>query len=168
VAGHNERRGRVVNTLHSYSASPEIKSRPGDRLSWPRFFVIFLISFSQLPGYYLKLGHNTFLTQLSNSSFTFNPFIWYYIVPATEKASLNKLQINYIVTSVATHGRDFSLTPSYNLFIHMDRYLYTISQITQAREAAYLSKRNLITCPVTWLLVQDAEGAEIPSSLSQK
>jgi hypothetical protein len=31
---------------------------------------------------------------LSNSSFTYHPFIWHYIFWVTEKASLNKLHIN--------------------------------------------------------------------------
>jgi hypothetical protein len=35
-----ERRGRVVNTPASYSWGSGFKSRPGDRLSWLRFFVV--------------------------------------------------------------------------------------------------------------------------------
>jgi hypothetical protein len=38
-----ESSGRVVNTPASYSGGPRFKSRPGDRLSWLRFFVVFSI-----------------------------------------------------------------------------------------------------------------------------
>jgi hypothetical protein len=42
----------------------------------------------------LKLGHGCSLYILPISSFAYHPFIWRYLVWVTEKASLNKLQIN--------------------------------------------------------------------------
>jgi hypothetical protein len=68
---------------------PGFKSRPGDRLFWMGFFVIFPTPAIQIPGYHLKLGHERFFP---NSLFTCNSFIWRSIVWVTEKSSLSKLQ----------------------------------------------------------------------------
>jgi hypothetical protein len=44
-----ERRGRVVSTPASYLGGPGFKSWPGDRLSWLRFFVVFLSRSRRMP-----------------------------------------------------------------------------------------------------------------------
>jgi hypothetical protein len=60
AAGRIERLCWVVSIPALYSGSPGFKSRPKDRTSWLRIFVIFL-SFSRIiPRYYLKLGHDRF------------------------------------------------------------------------------------------------------------
>jgi hypothetical protein len=46
-----ERRGRVVSTPASYSGVPGFTSRPGNRLSWLRPFVVFLSLSRRMPGY---------------------------------------------------------------------------------------------------------------------
>jgi hypothetical protein len=46
---HTERRGGKFNTPASYSGGPGFKSRPGDRLSCLRFFVVSLIPSRILP-----------------------------------------------------------------------------------------------------------------------
>jgi hypothetical protein len=48
--GVTGRRGRVVSTPASYSGGPGFKSRPGDRLYWLRFFVVFLSPSRKMPG----------------------------------------------------------------------------------------------------------------------
>jgi hypothetical protein len=65
-----ERRGPVVGTPASYSGGPAFKSRPGGRLSWLTFPVVFLIPLRQMPGYYLTLGHDCFL-----------PYPFQFIIP---------------------------------------------------------------------------------------
>jgi hypothetical protein len=86
-----ERRGWVINTP-SYSGGPGFKSRLGDRLSW--VFVDFFSPFSQKPGFYLNQATSASFHTLSDSSFTYHPFIRRYVVLVTKKALLNKLQIN--------------------------------------------------------------------------
>jgi hypothetical protein len=54
-----ERRSKLVNAPASYSGGPGFTSRPGDRLSWLRGFVVFL-SLYIIIGWYLKLGHRFF------------------------------------------------------------------------------------------------------------
>jgi hypothetical protein len=92
-----ERRGKVVNTRASYSAGPEFQSRSGNRLSWLKSFALFAVS----PGECWDGTVNDTTTSsfyiLSNSSFTYRPFIWNYIVWVTEKASLNKLQTTTVM-----------------------------------------------------------------------
>jgi hypothetical protein len=44
-----ERRGWVLNTAASYSGGPVFKPRPGDRLSWLAFLVVFLIPSRKMP-----------------------------------------------------------------------------------------------------------------------
>jgi hypothetical protein len=84
-----EFRSRVINTPASYSGDPGFKSRPGDRLSWLRVFVVFLSLYSRMPGY-------------STYRFLPNPFQFVIYLAfhstlysiSTEKAPFNKLQIN--------------------------------------------------------------------------
>jgi hypothetical protein len=45
-----ERRGRVVNTPASYSGDQGFRSRPGDRLSCLRFFVVSISPSRRMPG----------------------------------------------------------------------------------------------------------------------
>jgi hypothetical protein len=57
----SESRGQMVNIPASYSGGPGFKSRPGDRLSWLRYFVVFLSSSKQMQGSTSKLGYDHFL-----------------------------------------------------------------------------------------------------------
>jgi hypothetical protein len=57
----SERHGRMVRIPASYSGGPGFKSRPGDRLSWVRTFVVLRRPSRQIPGEYLKLSHDHFL-----------------------------------------------------------------------------------------------------------
>jgi hypothetical protein len=75
----------VVNTPASYSGGLRIKSRPGFWLFLLRFFVYFLGASRQIPKQCLKLDHNRFLPHLFNSSFTYHPASWRYVVSVTEK-----------------------------------------------------------------------------------
>jgi hypothetical protein len=58
-----ELHGRVRSIPASYSGSPALKYRPGDRFSWLRVSVDFLRFSRQMPKYYLKLGQEGFLTR---------------------------------------------------------------------------------------------------------
>jgi hypothetical protein len=51
----------VVSNAVSHSGAPELKSRPEDRLSWLRVFVLFLSNARQTPGQHFNLGHDRFL-----------------------------------------------------------------------------------------------------------
>jgi hypothetical protein len=62
VKNVTEHRGEMVNTPTLYSGDPEFKYRPWDRLSLLRVFVVFLSPSTQMPWYYLNLGHDRFLT----------------------------------------------------------------------------------------------------------
>jgi hypothetical protein len=53
--------GQVVNTPALYLGGPKFKSCPRDRLSWLMFIMVFLRTSREMPGYYLKLGHDCFL-----------------------------------------------------------------------------------------------------------
>jgi hypothetical protein len=57
-----ERRGRVVNAPVSYSLRPGFKSRPGDRLSYLKFFVFSSVPPGECWDGSLKLGHDRFLS----------------------------------------------------------------------------------------------------------
>jgi hypothetical protein len=61
MAPSNERRDQVVNTSVEYSGDPRSKSRPGDRISWLRFIVVFLSPSRRMPGQYVKLVQDCFL-----------------------------------------------------------------------------------------------------------
>jgi hypothetical protein len=76
----NERRGRVVNRPASHSEILGFKSRPGDRL-----FMVFLCLSRQMLRLYLELTHDHFFHLISNSSFTYKPFIRRFFVSVTEK-----------------------------------------------------------------------------------
>jgi hypothetical protein len=76
----------VVNTSASYSGCHRLKSRPNDRLSWLRVFVVFISPFKRCRDSTLKLGQIHFIIHLS-------PFHSNYIVFVTRKASLNE-QVN--------------------------------------------------------------------------
>jgi hypothetical protein len=54
-----ERRGRVVNPPASGGSG--FKSRPRDRLSWLRLFVVFSFPLGKCQGSTLKIGHDRFL-----------------------------------------------------------------------------------------------------------
>jgi hypothetical protein len=85
-------RNRVVISP-SYSGGTEFKSWPWNRLL-VRVFVVFLIPFKPIPGYYLKLGHVASFCFLSNSLFINDPNIRRCIVGATNsviKQTTNKL-----------------------------------------------------------------------------
>jgi hypothetical protein len=56
-----DRHGRVVNIPASYSGGLELKSRPGYRLSWLTFFVVFSVHVGELRDSSLKLVHDSFL-----------------------------------------------------------------------------------------------------------
>jgi hypothetical protein len=62
--------GRVVNTPVSYSAGTGFKFRPGNRLAWLRFIVVFISPSRQMTGWCLKLGYDRFLP--SNLSSTYH------------------------------------------------------------------------------------------------
>jgi hypothetical protein len=57
----------ATNCLSYGTASPLylgcdlVKSRPGHQQSWLRFFVVVLSQSRQMPGYYLKLGHDAYV-----------------------------------------------------------------------------------------------------------
>jgi hypothetical protein len=53
--------GRQINTPASYSEGPRLKSRRSGRLSWLKFFVVFISPSKEIPLQYLKLGHDRFL-----------------------------------------------------------------------------------------------------------
>jgi hypothetical protein len=103
---NTERHSWVVNTPASYSGAPGFKSRSSDRLSWRRCFVGFLSLSRQMPGWYLKFDHYRLLA--NHFQFITHPYhisiqqelygndfkARLYIVWVTEKAMLNKLQIN--------------------------------------------------------------------------
>jgi hypothetical protein len=75
-----ERRGRIISTPAAYSGGPRFKSRPGNRLSWLRFFVVFLSPSRQMPGQYLKLGHDLSLPHPFQLIIHYHPLIQRYIV----------------------------------------------------------------------------------------
>jgi hypothetical protein len=77
----------VVNTPASYLRGYGYKSRPGDQLFW-QIFMVFLSVFRRMPGWYLTLVHNRFI---SISLFTY-PFVRRCIAWVAGKASINKLQ----------------------------------------------------------------------------
>jgi hypothetical protein len=58
------------------------------------FFVVFPVPPGKFRNSILKFYHNRFFKILTNSSFTYHPFIWQYIVLVSEKASLNELQVS--------------------------------------------------------------------------
>jgi hypothetical protein len=74
-----ERCSRVVNTSASYFGCAGIRSRPGDRLSWLRVFMVFLSSSWNMPGWHLTLGHDRFLLY-PFLPFTYHLFIRRHIV----------------------------------------------------------------------------------------
>jgi hypothetical protein len=83
-----ERRRRVVNTPAMYSGGPRFKSPFGGRLSCLRFLWFFSVS----PGKCLDSIINKAITAsfnvLSNSTFTYHPFIQRYAAWVTERAWL--------------------------------------------------------------------------------
>jgi hypothetical protein len=92
-----ELRGQVANTP-SYSRGSWLKSRPGDRLYWLMLFVVFLSPSRQMPLQYLKIiCQDRFFSILTNSSFTYDPFIRHSIVWVPEKPSLNNLQTDRFI-----------------------------------------------------------------------
>jgi hypothetical protein len=80
-------------SLESRKAGPGFKSWPRDQLFWVGFFVVFVISSRWFWVSALKLGRDPFQI-LSNSLFTYHPFILCCIVLVTYKTLLNKLQIH--------------------------------------------------------------------------
>jgi hypothetical protein len=54
-------RGRVVNI--SYSGGLGFRYRPGDRLHWPRGFVVLLSTSRRIPEYYLKIRPRPLLSK---------------------------------------------------------------------------------------------------------
>jgi hypothetical protein len=79
-----ERHGRVVSIPASYSGGRGFKSRPGDQLFWLRFLVVFLSPSRQMPGYYLKLGHDRFLPHPFQFIVHYHPLIRRCVVWDTE------------------------------------------------------------------------------------
>lgn len=90
----SERRDRVVSTLVSYSGGPGFKCRPKDRLSWWKFFVVFLCLSMQIQGLYLKLRSCHFLSHPFQFVIHYYALNGSFVVWATEKTSSNKLHIN--------------------------------------------------------------------------
>jgi hypothetical protein len=84
-------RAKWLNNPASYWRRPGFKSRPGDRLSWLRFLVIFLSPYSQ--DNTLKSQHNRFLPNCILFGIHLSPFRR-SIISATEETLLNKRQIN--------------------------------------------------------------------------
>jgi hypothetical protein len=70
-----ERLGQAVNTPASYSSGPRFKSRPGDRLSWQVLLCFTSVPPGECQDSTLKSDHGHFFHILSNSSFTYHPFI---------------------------------------------------------------------------------------------
>jgi hypothetical protein len=76
-----------------------IREAPGSNLGletgYPVWYVmVFLSPSRQMRGWYLKLGHGSFLPHpFSLSSLTYHPFFRRCIVWATEESSLNKVRI---------------------------------------------------------------------------
>jgi hypothetical protein len=88
-------RCRVVNNSAPYSGGPGFKFRPGDRLSWQNFRA-FPESLQANAGMIPYIRPRPLLF----TSFPVHPFTRRYIVCVTEKALLNKLQINRMVKGV--------------------------------------------------------------------
>jgi hypothetical protein len=102
---NTERCGQVI-TLFSYSGGPWFKSRPGDRLSWLRFF-IFLSPSRQMPAYYLEISHDRFLPNPFNLLFIYHPIVPRCIVIVTKKHRKlnNKYNIHSNVPSLEIRSR---------------------------------------------------------------
>lgn len=73
MSNSTEHHGQMVRTPASYLRSPRFKSQPWDQLFWLRFFGFPLSPSRQMLVWYLKSGHNCFLT------YPF-PFINYSII----------------------------------------------------------------------------------------
>jgi hypothetical protein len=62
------------NVLVTRSGGARLESESGHRLSWLKFFMVFLNHSRQIPGYYLDLVTNPSFQILSNSSFDSQEF----------------------------------------------------------------------------------------------
>jgi hypothetical protein len=89
--------GWMVNTPTSYLWGLGFKSQLRDRLSWLKFFMVFLsVPPAKCWDSTLKLSHYCSFQILSNSWFTYHPFTWWYVVLVTKKLPLNKIQIQLL------------------------------------------------------------------------
>jgi hypothetical protein len=66
-----DRRSRVDTILVSYSTGPAFKTRPGDRLSWLNFVVIFFNPFIQMTKLHINSSHSASTFVSCYSLFTF-------------------------------------------------------------------------------------------------
>jgi hypothetical protein len=119
-----ERRSRVADTFSSYLESPGFTFRPWNWLTWPRYFVAFLIHLGKCWDNTLKLGHDHFLPHpfqfiCHHAFFRHSIFSCHWksvIIHTTNKiCTLHQIVFSYVTTANRSRISSGSIVSDYGL-----------------------------------------------------